>query len=102
MTLPFKPLRFPPSGPPAQPESPQEMPESPIEEAMEELPKMGSMDLLGQDQVIYREGESCGGCEYFVADGEDCSKVQGPITSNGWCVIYKASGPPVGEEIEEL
>jgi len=64
---------------------------SAMPEAPEETPAQESMehDLLEQSQVLYREGESCGDCAYFQGEGNDCSKVQGPINAAGWCLIYK-------------
>lgn len=59
----------------------------PLQEETEEE----ASELLAQNQVLYREGQSCARCEYFVADGKDCQKVQGPINSDGWCVVYEGS-----------
>ena len=89
---PFKGLKNLPltSAPMEEPEvSPEAISEPPEVEAVEEALEEPSGDLMDQGQVLYREGESCGDCEYFVAEGEACSKVRGPISSNGWCVIYR-------------
>lgn len=89
---PFKGLKNLPltSAPMKEPEAPLESAAEPLEiEAAEETLEEPSSDLMDQGQVLYREGESCGGCAYFTAEGSDCAKVQGPISSNGWCVIYR-------------
>lgn len=99
---PFKGLKNLPltSAPMEEPEvSSEALSELPAAEAKEETLEEPSGDLLDQGQVLYREGESCGDCEYFVAEGEACSKVQGPISSNGWCVIFRPGASGISEEI---
>lgn len=89
---PFKGLKNLPltSAPMEEPEvSPEAVAEPPEIEAVGETLEEPSSDLMDQGQVLYREGESCGGCAYFTAEGSDCAKVQGPISSNGWCVVYR-------------
>lgn len=91
----FKGVKFPLME--SEPEA-LEVPE--ISEEPEETPEQESMehDLLEQSQVLYREGESCGDCAYFQGEGNDCSKVQGPINASGWCLIYKAGS--AGADVE--
>jgi len=94
---PFKALKFPmePPKPVTRKEVTVASNEEPLATMVEtkvESPQEEASELLDQSQVIYREGESCGDCEYFKSDGEDCAKVQGPISSNGWCVIFRSKG----------
>ena len=35
------------------------------------------------------KGQRCGGCTHFLFGG--CALVEGSISSNGWCKLFKAS-----------
>lgn len=61
-----------------------------------------SMPLASQKSVDYSQGgDACAFCEYFVADGEDCQKVQGPITQDMWCKLFKRAQDQREDESEE-
>lgn len=80
----------------------EEMMEQPLEEvAVEETPEVEAAELFNPMQVLYHdENEACGSCEYFLEDGGDCAKVQGPISQSGWCILHSGRGG--GQEAVEV
>ena len=48
------------------------------------------MPLASQKSVDYSQGgDACDFCKFFVEDGQDCQKVQGPIYEDMWCKLFK-------------
>lgn len=95
MANPFSNKRLP-MGMGMLPQDDEEMMNQPMEEEqteIQETPEMEAMELLNPMQVLYHdENEACGSCEYFVEDGGDCKKVQGPISQSGWCILHSGRG----------
>lgn len=41
-----------------------------------------------QYQAQPKGEQRCGGCTYFVAGDNTCTRVDGPISSEGWCILW--------------
>lgn len=41
-----------------------------------------------QYQAQPKGEQRCDGCAYFIAGDSTCSRVEGPISSEGWCVLW--------------
>lgn len=54
---------------------------------------LGSSNQLRKEDVRYQDqpkgNQSCAGCKNFVHPGA-CRVVTGPVSPNGWCLLFKA------------
>lgn len=67
--------------------------EEPIEESKEELVEEPE-ELLNPAKVLYTV-EKCETCKHFVAEGQPCRKVSGPISAGGVCILHEVNEAPM-------